>query len=280
MPKHYASATSEKRLLCHRHPIFYQASVWHKRARRYLSWWVPGQRYSLSHDNALPVCVHAHQSVLMRKLGSTDVQLQLNKVRNLQLAQQRLDGIVILPGETFSFWRLVGMPTRRKGYLKGMLLSRGEARAGIGGGLCQMSNLLHWMLLHTPMTIIERHHHGFDPFPDDGRVLPFGSGATIFYNYLDLQARNDTSFTFQIKVWLTDEHLKGEIRCNQGLLHSYHVLERNHAFIVRADKYYRQNEIWRRVVDRRTGDSIREELITENLAEVKYRPGAITHEAQ
>jgi VanW like protein len=68
---------------------------------------------------------------------------------------------------------------RRKGYVDGMLLDNGEATAGVGGGICQLANLLHWMVLHSPLVITERSEHSFDPFPDNGRVLPWGVGCTI-----------------------------------------------------------------------------------------------------
>jgi vancomycin resistance protein VanW len=206
----------------------------------------------------------------MRKLGSSDAQLQRNKVTNLTLAIGPIDGILIGPGERFSFYRLVGKATKRRGYLEGMLLHGGEVKPGIGGGLCQLTNLIHWMVLHSPLTVTERHHHSFDPFPDEGRVLPFGSGATVFYNYLDYQFENNTPYTFQLHIWITDEHLKGELRCSEELPHSYHVFERDHKFLRMGSQIYRQNSIFRDVIDRKTGDVVATEPVTENFAEVKY----------
>ena len=56
---------------------------------------------------------------------------------------------------------------------------------------CQLSNLLHWMVLHSDLTITEHHHHDrFDLFPDDGRQVPFGMGTSIVYNYLDYRVTN------------------------------------------------------------------------------------------
>ena len=78
------------------------------------------------------------------------MQYQYNKITNLRLAAARLDGVVLRPGETFSYWRLIGRPSRRKGYLDGIVLFCGTFRPGVGGGLCQMSNLIFWMTLHTP----------------------------------------------------------------------------------------------------------------------------------
>ncbi|MEK7855095.1 MAG: VanW family protein [Acidobacteriota bacterium] len=176
----------------------------------------------------------------------------------------------IKPGETFSFWRQVGEATAEKGYCEGMQLSRGEVVRGVGGGLCQLANLLYWMALHTPLEIAERHHHSFDPFPDENRVLPFGSGAGVFYNYIDLRFFNPTEMTFQIKLWLTAQHLKGAILSDQETPHSYHVFEKNHRFLQRDGGNFRENEIWREVVDRRTGNRIGEEMLVKNFAEVKY----------
>ncbi len=44
------------------------------------------------------------------------------------------------------------------------------------GGICQLSNLIHWMVLHSPLQVVERANHSFDPFPDEGRVLPLVLG--------------------------------------------------------------------------------------------------------
>lgn len=262
----------ERILLCQRHPIFYFLSVWEKRARRLTQWINPNKAYARSNSPDLPVSVKTHQSILIRKLGNSDPELQVNKITNLRIACAEINGIVIKPGETFSFWRVVGLPTSRKGYVDGMLLAKGQVLVGVGGGLCQLANLLHWMVLHTPLTIVERHHHGFDPFPDDGRVLPYGSGATVFYNYVDLQFRNDTTHNFQVKVWVTDKHLKGEVRADARIEQSYSVFEREHAFVKRGNLFYRKNEIWRKVIDKRTGITLREEMVTKNFAEVRYIP--------
>jgi vancomycin resistance protein VanW len=211
-----------------------------------------------------------HQSLLRRKLGDSDPRLQENKIMNLQLAHQPITGILIHPGQIFSFWHLVGEATAKRGYVEGMQLSRGEVKTGIGGGLCQLANLLYWMALHTPLAVIERHHHSFDPFPDDHRVLPFGSGAGIFYNYIDLRFGNPTQQTFQIHVWLTQEHLKGAVYTDQPWPYSYHVFEKNHQFIQQGDKHYRRNEIWRSQIDKRTGNLFKQELLITNFAEIKY----------
>jgi vancomycin resistance protein VanW len=217
-----------------------------------------------------PYAIKRHQSLLRRKLGSSDPILQENKITNLSVALKSIDGIVLNPGETFSFWHLIGKPKASKGYIDGLLLSQGEVKTGTGGGLCQLANLLFWLALHTPLEIKERHHHSFDPFPDEQRVLPFGSGASVFFNYIDLRFFNPTNHKFQFHVWLTDQHLKGILHCDNELPYSYHLEERNHQFHHIEGKNYRENEIWRRVIDKRTGNVVQEQLMIRNYSEVKY----------
>ena len=62
--------------------------------------------------------------------------------------------------------------------------------------------------LHTPLTVTERWRHGYDVFPDSNRTQPFGSGATCFYNYMDLMVRNDTPDTWRL-VLQGDGHPSG-----------------------------------------------------------------------
>lgn len=216
----------------------------------------------------LPCVVARHSSPLYRKLGESDPNLQINKVHNLQLAIKALDGIVIPPGKTFSFWHHIGSTNTKKGYVKGMILSNGNVSEGIGGGLCQLSNFLFWILLHCDVEIIERYHHSVDTFPDSGRTIPFGGGATIFCNYIDLKIKNISKYPLQIKLWLTDNQLKGQILSNKNSETKFHIVEKNHFFIKNKNQYFRYNEIWREKYI--NGEKIDEEKITENFAPVRY----------
>jgi len=264
----------QRKLLSQRHPILYFLAVWTRRLRRYVDWYFDHKKYASKWTKEkLPYRVKKHQSVLLKKLGDNTMQLQVNKVTNLNIATKKIDGILIRPGETFSFCKLVGLPTKRKGYLLGMELTFGEARAGIGGGICQISNLIHWLVIHSSLTVTERYHHSFDPFPDDGRVLPFGSGATVFYNYRDYQFTNNTPHTFQINLWFTEKCLEGELRIDTELDYVYHVIEKDHQFLKIDGQFYRKNEIWReKILKFKSGQVIETELITKNFARVTYMP--------
>lgn len=260
--------------LSERYPWLYPAAVMAHRVRRRIAWTLSDATWARirSYDD-LPTRVMKHGSLLLRELDGAQMQLQHNKVTNLRLASDQVDGILIRPGETFSFNKIVGNCTRRKGYIEGMRLSNGEARPGVGGGICQLANLLHWMFLHSPLTVVERSEHSFDPFPDSKRVLPWGVGCSIVYNYVDLVVRNDTATTFQLRVRVGDRHLRGELRADRPLYLSYRVEARGEEFVRAADgRVYRRNEIWRTLIDKRTGQSVGEECVKRNCALVKYLP--------
>lgn len=259
------------RRLTQRFPRLYPLAVWVFRAKRRIAWWRSDARWTTTRQgDPLAHKVIVHNSLLMRELSEDEMHLQRNKVVNLRLAAARTNAVLIRPGETFSFNRVVGNCTRAKGYTEGMRLSNGRAISGVGGGICQLANLIHWMVLHSPLTVVERSEHSFDPFPDKGRVLPWGVGCSIVYNYVDLVFRNDTAFTFQLFTGVGDRYLEGELRSDEPLPSSYKVFARDEQFIKRGDDFFRRNEIWRRVVDRRTGNTTGEELMKRNCARVVY----------
>jgi vancomycin resistance protein VanW len=265
--------------LTQRHPWLLPVAMAAHRARRRTQWvrdaWSGRVVWATRHDSGdLPVRVRQHGSLLLRELDPDQMHLQHNKVTNLRLAASRMDGLVIAPGETFSFNRVVGSCTRRRGYLDGMRLSNGTAQAGVGGGICQLANLVHWMVLHSPLTVVERSEHSFDPFPDRGRVLPWGVGCSIVYNYVDLVVRNDTERPFQLRTRVGERHLHGQLRTDVRPEHSYMVEARGEQFLRQDGRVYRRNQIWRRVIDRVSGAQVGEELVRTNCALVVYEPAA------
>lgn len=131
--------------------------------------------------------IKSHKSLLRRKLGDSDPILQEQKVKNLAIGAKKFNNLIIKPNKTFSFWKELGEPNYKRGFVDGMIIDNGAVTIGVGGGLCQLANLFYWLFLHAPVEIKEHHHHMLDIFPDSGRILPFGSGAGVLYNYGDLQ---------------------------------------------------------------------------------------------
>ena len=222
-------------------------------------------------DESLPVLVYRHNSLIRRRLGNVDMQLQENKAVNLSLAVPHIDGVLIRPGETFSVWKLIGRTTRQRGFRVGLTIAKGKPSEGIGGGLCQLSNLIHWMMLHSELTIVEHHHHdGMDLFPDFGRKIPFGTGTSISYNYVDYRVKNNTQNTYQLRVWVDGEYLCGELRAMERQTNSYHIRVEDEHFSKEQDGVYRNGRVVRDVFDRRTGRCIDSQTIRVNHAKVMY----------
>ncbi len=241
--------------------------------RRRLFWLFGGVKYSNTKDTKpYRNAYFTHSTPMLRQLRDVDMELQYNKITNLQIAIQHINDIVIKPGETFSYWKLIGKPTKRKGYKEGMILYSGTVKAGTGGGLCQLSNLIYWMTIHTPLTVVERYRHSYDVFPDSNRVLPFGSGATCVYNYRDLQIRNDTGSPVQLKIWIEDTKLCGAWRTNIEPTETYQVYEKEQ-YMKRElfGKYSRHNVLYRKVCDVE-GNELADEYVTENHALMMYEP--------
>jgi len=201
-----------------------------------------------------------------------DMWLQHNKKINLEIALKTIDGLVIKPGETFSYWRSIGRPSAKKGYVEGMVLHYGKFKPGVGGGLCQLSNMIYWMVLHTPLTVVERHRHGFDCFPDSNRKLPFGSGATCVYNYRDLQVKNNSNESYRLDIKIVKDDLVGKIVSDVDQHLIYKVYE-SHAKMTQSHwgPYIRHNEIRRRILSK---DQILldDEYVCENHALMMYEP--------
>ena len=270
-----------RRLFCELGPTAYRISAAKEITLRWLQDLTGGRRFASEiAPSLLPSVISRHSSLVRRTLGSVDPVLQENKAENLRLAIPHINRVLIRPGETFSFWRLVGNCTERKGYREGLVIKGGLPGRGIGGGMCQFTNLLHWLALHSPLEVAEHHHHnGVDLFPDCGRKVPFGCGTSILYNYRDYRLYNPTEQTFQFAVWLDDRNLNGELRAEHALETSFHIREEEAWFRMEADgNWYRHNKIYRRTVDKKTGRTLRDEMLLENHSRVLYDPSFIPEE--
>jgi len=262
-----------KRNFCEISPFTYFLSREKEIQKRHLQDLFGGVTFARAvQPERLPFRVNSHRSLIRRRLGNVDMQLQENKAVNLQLASAHLGGVLIRPGETFSLWKLVGRTSARKGYKEGLTISKSQVGKGIGGGLCQLSNLIHWMVLHSELTIVEHHHHdSVDQFPDFNRMVPFGTGTSISYNYLDYRFRNDTDYTFQIVVQVDGEYLCGELYSSREPRFAYHIHAEGERFVREEDgNIYRCGTVVRETVDRKTGALADRQVIRTNHARVLY----------
>ncbi len=261
-----------RKLFCEISPLTYKISVFKNIFIRKLSDRLRCTKFAKNHSSEeLPVIIYSHKSLIRRVLGNVDMTLQENKAANLAIAAPRINGIIINPGETFSFWKLVGSPTVSKGYKEGLTISNSQTKAGVGGGMCQFTNLIHWMVLHSPLDIVEHHHHdGFDLFPDFNRQIPFGTGTSISYNYLDYRFKNNTDTPYQLITYVNDTHLCGELRSLAALDVKYHIAIKDEHFTRENGVVYRNGEVFRNCIDKNSGNVISSELIRRNHAKVMY----------
>lgn len=262
----------KRKLFCEISPLTYEISMRKCIAVRHIKNALSKDKFAKTKGESLPIVIYKHNSLIRRKLGNVDLQLQENKAVNLGLAAPKISGIIIRPGETFSLWKLVGSCTKRKGYKEGLTIAKGDTSKGIGGGMCQLSNLIHWMILHTGMEITEHHHHDqLDLFPDFKRVIPFGTGTSIMYNYLDYRFKNATDITYQLIIYTTDEYLFGELRADKRQPYSYHIDAEDVFFSKEEDGIvYRNGKVYRTKVDVNTGNKVDKQLIRTNHAKVCY----------
>lgn len=87
--------------------------------KRYMFWIFGELKFAGKSETKLPIVCFSHETPLLRKLKDVDMYLQHNKITNLKIATSKVNKVVIYPGEVFSYWKLIGKPTKRKGYLKG-----------------------------------------------------------------------------------------------------------------------------------------------------------------
>jgi len=129
------------------------------------------------------------------------------KKHNLLIAIKSIELFSIKPGEIFSFWRAVGSPTQKKGFVNSRSLVNGKIAPSIGGGLCQLSGLIYYASLHANLKVIERHNHSRDIYTNETRFTPLGSDATVAYGYKDLRIKNNLKTPIKFTFTITDDKL-------------------------------------------------------------------------
>ena len=260
-----------RKLFCELGPICYKISVYKERKKRDFKNSL--EKYKLATkkiDYELPNIIKSHTSIILRKLHNVDMQLQINKKTNLEIASKKINKLVIHPGEVFSFWYLIGETTRKYGYKKGLVISKIGFRSEIGGGLCQLANMIHYLILNSPLEVVELHHHSDALFPDDRRRVPFGTGTSVFYNYLDYRFKNTLDQDIQLLIWVDNDVLCGELRSEKEIPYRYKLVEEKHHFRKEGDKYYRISQVYRITINKKTKKEIKKEMILDNHSEVMY----------
>lgn len=263
-------------LLCEMNPLFFklavQKGIWQRKVQDQFS----HLEFSKKQDQKkLPVCIYSKKTSMIKRAPGIDPQTQYNKAHNINMASSTLDGLIIQPGETFSFWRRIGNPIESRGYKKGRVIDKGKIIEEYGGGLCNLANTIHVAILHSPLTVTEFHHHSDALAPDHGKRVPFSAGTSVSYNYVDYRCTNNTNQAFQFCSWCEGEDHYFELRCEKPLDVEYKISEQDHHFEKIGEDYYRISKIFKDEYDKQSGELVNQTLVLDNKSKVMFDPGLI-----
>lgn len=137
--------------------------------------------------------------------GSSDFSGSIkDRVYNLTLATTRLNGILVPPGEEFSFLKSLGEISLATGYRQGYVIKEGKTQLGDGGGVCQVSTTVFRAALNAGLPITERHAHAYRVSYYEKDIGP-GFDATVAEPSTDLKFVNNTQNYILIQSSIKDQ---------------------------------------------------------------------------
>lgn len=117
----------------------------------------------------------------------------VNRTTNLRLAANKINGTVLMPGETFSYNQVVGERTIAAGYKEAPIYVSGRVEDGLGGGICQITTTLYNAAVFANLEIVERTNHQFVP-----SYVGAGRDATVVYGAIDFKFKNNRNYPIKI----------------------------------------------------------------------------------
>ena len=118
-----------------------------------------------------------------------------NRSTNLEIAAEKINGKVLMPGEEFSFNKIVGKRTVEAGYKDAAIYADGGVVDGLAGGICQISSTLYNSVLLANLQITERRNHSFTT-----SYAPAGRDATVVWGTTDFRFVNSRSYPIKIEA--------------------------------------------------------------------------------
>lgn len=263
-------------LFCDINPTCYAISVKKENLKRHLQDLKRKENFATDFQKEkLTYVVSERSSNMIKRAEGVDLASQFNKAKNIELACQKLNGLVIKPGEVFSFWKLVGKISEKKGYKAGRVIERNKLILGIGGGICNLANTINLLVIHSPLLITEFHTHSDALAPDETGRIPLNAGTSVSYNHIDYRFKNTTNQSFQLMLWCEGEVLHAALRSERELPYTYDILEVNHHFTKEKEKFYRISKIYKATLSKTSGDMVEKTLIWDNHSEVMFDYGLI-----
>ena len=260
-----------RKRLTERFPFLLPLRRWQRKRCFYLKMHFDGCRYAaVRTETPLPYPVFRAGVAMRNARSGFPMEYQENKVHNLRLAAAAMDGVLLRPGESFSFWRLARCADRDTPYKDGLVLVNGAVRPAYGGGLCMLSDLLYWCFLHTPLTITERHGHAAEQFPAaESERFPRGVDATVSEGWCDLRARNDTGAAFRVAFDFSDTDLVVRIESDRPAAREYRVYNGAVSYVQRGGRICERAEVFREETDTAARE-MQWRLLYTNECEIGY----------
>lgn len=222
-------------------------------------------------ETNLPYLQYRTMTNMYNENTGFDMKYQENKVHNLQIAAMTMQNLVIRPQETFSFWQRVRHAGEYGTFRDGLVVVDGKLTTAQGGGLCQLSNLLFDMFLHSPLSIVERHGHMEKDFPDPDPETVCGTDATVSEGWLDLKVKNETDHSFQVSFLFEGRNLTGILRTDDSQMPQFSVRSVNVWYEKAGDGLYEHADVYRDRLDDR-GGIVHSCLLYHNRVKLGYDP--------
>ena len=219
-------------------PFLLPLRIWQRNLFYRIGMRFDGNKYAKTLRKKLDYEVCSTKTLMINENSGHDIIFQRNKVDNLKIASQTMNHILIYPGETFSFYYLSKNSKKYGEYKDGLILVDGKIVAKKGGGLCHLSNLLHYIFLMSPLTVTERHGHKIKSFPNPDKSSLEGIDATISGGWLDLRAKNETNDIYQIDISFDDEYMYGRILSNKKPTVDYKIINEDLHYVEENDKIF------------------------------------------
>lgn len=252
-------------------PFLLPLRRWQRTSCFYLGMRLDKNRYTNSFSQViLPYKVFETSCPLYNSKTGFDMVYQENKVFNLQLAAAKLHKLLIRPGETFSFWMAIRHADKHNPYKDGLTVRDGVLTTEYGGGMCHMSNVLFWMFLHTPLTILERHGHDIKDFPEPPSDAPMGVDATVSLGWIDLKLKNATEYTLQICISFDEECITGSVFCDKDMGCYYEIKNGDLIYYRENNTIYEQVDVWKNQISHTTDQKMNSDLVYQNVCEIRY----------
>ncbi len=137
----------------------------------------------------------------MKTHFNTNTENNLNRSQNIKIAASKINGVILAPGQIFSFNDTVGKRTVDAGYKDAYIYKSGKVVSDLAGGICQVSSTLYNAVLHSDLEVVERRNHMFSV-----AYVPEGRDATVFYGTTDFRFKNSTKWPVKIDSQITKDN--------------------------------------------------------------------------